>query len=122
MQLCAGHLEAQRRQAEEVRANADAGEMATRSLGRIRPRSPLGIGERPDWHHLAACRGRTEAFFPTIDVHAKRGDPDPYAEARKLCAACPVVEPCREAGRSEHHGMWAGTTPGQRRPRRHRAA
>lgn len=78
--------------------------------------------DRPDWHHLAACRGRTESLYLAFERHTKRGEPDPYAEASKLCATCPVIEPCREAGRTEHDGMWAGESPGPRRTGKRRRA
>ena len=120
VQLCAGHVDAQRRMTEAIREGADAGATGTRSLGRIRPPGPLG--DRPDWHDRAACRGQTEAFYPTWDAPGSRGGPDPYLDARKLCASCPVVTECAEAGRTERYGLWAGMSPGQRRTGKRRRA
>ena len=72
---------------------------------------------RPDWHALAACRGTGPAlFFP--DDHG----PDAYAPARSLCAGCPVIAECDAVGAHEHHGMWAGRTPAERRKMRRRIA
>jgi hypothetical protein len=41
-----------------------------------------------------------------------------YTVARRLCATCPVREPCAEAGASERHGMWGGLSPKERKRRR----
>lgn len=30
------------------------------------------------------------------------------AEAARYCQACPVIDPCREAGRSQVAGVWGG--------------
>jgi hypothetical protein len=71
------------------------------------------------WLELAACGG--SAFDPTFDVerdpfYPKDGD---YAEAKWICASCPVRQECGEdAVESEYgagrHGMRAGMTPEQR--------
>ncbi|MCO6011469.1 WhiB family transcriptional regulator [Actinoallomurus purpureus] len=39
------------------------------------------------------------------------------ADARQLCAGCPLTDACLERAleRNERHGIWGGTTPGQRR-------
>jgi WhiB family redox-sensing transcriptional regulator len=71
----------------------------------------------------AACVGvGVDVFFP------ERGDS--YIEAKAVCAACPVREPCRDAvDRAEQflrgvdvQGLYAGETPGERRRRRAAAA
>jgi Transcription factor WhiB len=71
----------------------------------------------------AACAGvGVDVFFP------ERGDS--YVEAKAVCAACPVREPCRAAvDRAEQflrgvdvQGLYAGETPGERRRRRAAAA
>lgn len=57
----------------------------------------------PDWYRRAACRGMDpEMFFPNRGSRA--------AEARAVCATCPVRAECLEAGRLEHYGVWGGTT------------
>ncbi|MDA8265175.1 MAG: WhiB family transcriptional regulator [Actinomycetota bacterium] len=122
IQLCAAHLEAQRRQAEAIRAEAAEAAGGRASTERITARqSPgpaldqFGIGERPSWQARAACSGvGPETFYPTQDAPGGQRGPDPYLDARQLCATCPVVEPCRVAGRTERYGMWAGTTPAER--------
>lgn len=68
------------------------------------------------WRTLAACRGRVEVMHPD-GRGTKYVD---YSAALALCARCPVVGPCREAGAREKLGVWGGTTPSQRFPRRRR--
>ncbi|GAA2118093.1 WhiB family transcriptional regulator [Actinomadura napierensis] len=67
------------------------------------------------WTESASCRSLDpDLFFPVADetVYA-----DQIAPIRRICAACPAVRPCLEwaltAG--EPDGIWAGTTPGERR-------
>ena len=69
------------------------------------------IPSRPAWHQAAACRGvDPRLFFP------EKGDPGRALDtARALCESCPVAAPCAEAGLREVHGVWAGTSPQQRR-------
>jgi WhiB family redox-sensing transcriptional regulator len=60
-----------------------------------------------DWRELAACRGATANFFPA------RGQPTGPIKA--ICAACPVVAECAEAGLFEKHGIWGGMSERERR-------
>jgi WhiB family redox-sensing transcriptional regulator len=63
-----------------------------------------------EWRHQAACKGMNpDVFFPT---GGGRGSLD---VARAICAGCPVSTQCFEAGRTEHTGMWGGTSVDQRR-------
>lgn len=64
----------------------------------------------------AACRGLdAELFFPA------RGEST--AEARAVCARCPIQPQCLTIAIGERHGIWANTSPRQRRHlgRQHRA-
>ncbi len=75
--------------------------------------SVLPVAEHPAWHEHATCRGKGPAlFFPEL------GKRSAYAEARQLCDGCPVRSECAAAGAHEGHGVWGGTTPPQRHPRR----
>ena len=51
-----------------------------------------------------------DPFFP--DTHR----PDPWAEARAICADCPVIDACLTGAidRREPHGLWGGLTPAER--------
>jgi WhiB family transcriptional regulator, redox-sensing transcriptional regulator len=67
------------------------------------------------WYRLAACRGApTDLFFPDPG----RADHAAVAEAKAVCAACPVQEPCLVAGMAEYHGIWGGLTVRERRAMR----
>lgn len=67
--------------------------------------------ERPDWHSEAACRGKDpDIFFPPQVSHT----PTDYAEAKAICATCPVIDQCLAAHRHERHGCWAATSPRDR--------
>jgi hypothetical protein len=79
--------------------------------------------DRDVWRLFARCRGTDLSLF-----FATPGDPaglaSPYATARALCTACPVVDACRRAcdveerGLSRPEGFRAGETPAQRIARR----
>lgn len=71
------------------------------------------LTRRPSWHAEVACRGMgTDAFFPTKGHMPTR--------AIAVCADCTVVEECRVAVEVEPEtpGVWAATTPMQRRAMR----
>ena len=60
------------------------------------------------WREQAACKGRTNLFFPR---RAERPEARARREARAaaLCAVCPVLAPCREHARAQHeYGYWGG--------------
>lgn len=68
----------------------------------------------PTFDGTQACAGMDpELFFPTRATGARQK----IAEAKKVCAACPFTDPCREyatwaqgsAGRYLD-GVWGGTT------------
>ncbi|HWS44503.1 MAG TPA: WhiB family transcriptional regulator [Acidimicrobiia bacterium] len=68
------------------------------------PRLPL-IQTPTDWFADAACRGAdTDVFFPSSDAAA--------AEAKAICAACPVREDCLEHALEMRpsDGVWGGLT------------
>ena len=70
------------------------------------------------WYDQAACKGVSPSvFFPEDD----QAD---YGLARRLCATCPVREPCLDdAQRARiNHGMFGGLTPKERRAARRGAA
>jgi WhiB family transcriptional regulator, redox-sensing transcriptional regulator len=62
------------------------------------------------WRQRAACRGiDPEVFYPTSDEEAD--------EAKRICAQCPVREPCLEyaLAHREREGVWGGATERERR-------
>ena len=112
--LCEGHLLDQKR----LRAGVE-----TRPPSSPAPIGPawlveLAAAREAPWTALAACRGETALMFPESD----RRLPADYGPALALCERCPVVEPCRQAGAREHHGVWGGLSPARRRRNRPPAA
>ena len=75
---------------------------------------------RDDWRSDAACRGMDPALFHP-QVTEKRGSvaDRAYAQARRVCAVCPVADQCLACAltNDQRDGMWGGTTPRQRRGR-----
>jgi len=68
-----------------------------------------------EWEHRRACRDADPSdFYPDVKGEARKA-----AEARALeiCAECPVAKQCLQAAldNREFHGVWGGTTAGQRR-------
>lgn len=76
------------------------------------------ILQSEQWKKYAACRGKglTSIFF--ADRYTKE-----QAEAKKICATCPVKQACREYGLSlgaGEGGIWGGLNQNdRRRVRRH---
>lgn len=67
------------------------------------------------WSETAACRSLDpDLFFPVADetVYSEH-----MAPIRRVCAACPAARQCLEwaLATGEPHGIWAGTTPSERR-------
>jgi hypothetical protein len=76
----------------------------------LRVEDPAG----DEWMAEAACKGRTSLFFgiagerPERRVRRER-------TARRVCAECSVVEPCRERARSgRENGFWGGESEEER--------
>jgi WhiB family redox-sensing transcriptional regulator len=66
----------------------------------------------PSWREFARCRGvDPEVFYPVSDDDADA------EQAKSICAACPVREPCLEFALStrEKNGVWGGLTERERR-------
>ncbi len=64
------------------------------------------------WRKHAACRGLdAEIFYPGTDDEADA------AEAKAICALCPVRQACLEHALAsrEREGVWGGTTERERR-------
>ena len=74
------------------------------------PAPPLG-----GWRYRAACRGADlDLFFPSRGQSAE--------PARRICAACPVREPCLDYALRHGitHGIWGGLAERDRRALRTR--
>jgi WhiB family transcriptional regulator, redox-sensing transcriptional regulator len=73
--------------------------------------------QRQPWMTEGLCKGSSASFFPS-ETRTNRVSADKYAEAVKVCQSCPVIQECREYGKDERFGVWGGTTPSNRSPRR----
>jgi WhiB family redox-sensing transcriptional regulator len=75
---------------------------------------PLAVSDRLTWMDSAACKGRTTLFFGIAGERPERRAKREVA-ARKLCAECPVDEPCRDLARSSReNGFWGGESEEER--------
>jgi WhiB family transcriptional regulator, redox-sensing transcriptional regulator len=77
----------------------------------------LQVSAPDDWVLLAACRGKTELFFPP-DISESRSDRRRReARAKVVCDSCEVRTEClTEAVESgERFGIWGGLTERERR-------
>lgn len=71
------------------------------------------IADPEGWREMAACASvGGEAFFPE---GTQNGITRAILNAKAICATCPVKAMCLEAGLEERYGIWAGTTPTERK-------
>jgi WhiB family transcriptional regulator, redox-sensing transcriptional regulator len=70
------------------------------------------------WQGLASCRGDDSTFFFAPSYFEKRREKQAReAVAKRICATCPVIEPCLDFALStrEAHGVWGGLNETERR-------
>lgn len=75
-----------------------------------------------DWRHRAACRDEDpELFFPVGNSGPALAQ---IAEAKAVCARCPVVSQCLEWAISsgQDAGVWGGLSEDERRSLKRRRA
>lgn len=79
-------------------------------MARGRSRIQIRI-DRPNWQKDAACRGMgPDLFYP------EKHDSKAPILAKKICASCPVKEPCQQHGLAyESFGIWGGASERRRR-------
>jgi hypothetical protein len=66
---------------------------------------------RPDWFDDAACKGRTDLFFPAEDANkgGSLDDSKRRRDARAMCQSCPVRVECRATAVVWNEtGIWGG--------------
>jgi len=77
-----------------------------------------------EWQLRAACRGmETSSFFhPWNDRGVSRHERE--AQAKQVCAGCPVLAECRSHALSvqEAYGVWGGMTENERDALLHRSS
>lgn len=89
-----------------------------------RPAHPGGAGMTAPivlagLHERAACAGLNPDLWMPGDDATTEQITDAYAQARRVCARCPVRVTClrtvmAQESPSARYGMWAGLTPGER--------
>ena len=69
---------------------------------------------RRDWWQAAACRTADPDIFFPVSAHGP-GEED-IAQAKEVCAQCPVRRQCLQFALATHqmHGVWGGTTEEER--------
>jgi WhiB family redox-sensing transcriptional regulator len=74
-------------------------------------RTPL---DREEWVAKAACKGQTHLFFPPL-AERPQARVRREAQARVLCASCPVEQQCRGFARTNReYGLWGGESEEER--------
>lgn len=70
----------------------------------------------PDWREESACYGMDQRLFFGTPGEDKGNEAGRIAEAKAVCAGCPVVEQCRDYAMTirEKYGVWGGLTGGER--------
>ncbi|WP_042404809.1 WhiB family transcriptional regulator [Streptacidiphilus carbonis] len=74
-----------------------------------------------DWRHGAVCAQEDpELFFPVGEAGPALLQAE---EAKAVCRRCPVMDLCLTWALTtgQEHGVWGGTTEGERRAARRRA-
>lgn len=75
---------------------------------------PLVVGLDTTWMQRAACKGQPSLFFGIAGERPERRARR-EAAASKVCASCPVIEPCRQAARlNRESGYWGGESEEER--------
>lgn len=78
-------------------------------------RRTTGLTHGENWREAAACRDTDpELFFPLSESGKSL---DQVAEAKAICAGCPVRQPCLAFAlrTGQAHGIWGGLTEEERR-------
>ncbi len=91
---------------EPLKPDESVGRSELFSIDSVAAETPVAFSpDNRDWEELAACRtepGATDVFFSEelADI----------VEAKRICAACPVIAPCLEGAiaRAEPCGVWGG--------------
>lgn len=77
----------------------------------------LALLEPPEWHAQAACKGKSDLFYPPEGT--SKADYANFARrAKAICEGCPVQAQCLEAGREETYGIWGGESNRSRKAER----
>ena len=94
--------------------------MTARRYQHTRAKTP-NLERGDDWRDLSQCIGRYELFHVPNDAWTSH--PEQEAEAKAVCATCPVRAQCLALAieKGDQHGIFGGRTPAERSAIRRRA-
>ena len=95
--------------------------MTARRYQHTRAKTPDTV-RGDDWRDQARCVGRYELFHVPNDAWTSH--PEQEAEAKAVCATCPVRAQCLALAieKGDQHGIFGGRTPNERRAIQRRRA
>jgi WhiB family transcriptional regulator, redox-sensing transcriptional regulator len=79
-------------------------------------RLPVPVTDIWDWQMRGACRGMDSALFFHPEGERGSARSDREAQAKQICASCPVLEQCRAHALAVHepYGVWGGLSEAER--------
>jgi WhiB family redox-sensing transcriptional regulator len=81
-----------------------------------KPATDPTLADHGSWLPEAACHGMNTELFFSADFARGAAKRNQEAEAKAVCAICPVIGQClaRALEVSEPHGIWGGMNPEER--------
>ncbi len=79
-------------------------------------RLPVPVTEVWEWQLQGSCRGLDSALFFHPEGERGPARANREAKAKQICAACPVLEQCRQHALAVHepYGVWGGLSESER--------
>ena len=79
-------------------------------------RLPVPVTDIWDWQMRGACRGMDSALFFHPEGERGSARSGREAQAKQICASCPVLEQCRAHALAVHepYGVWGGLSEAER--------
>ena len=79
-------------------------------------RLPVPVTDVWDWQMLGACRGMDSALFFHPEGERGTARSGREAQAKQICAGCPVLAECRAHALAVHepYGVWGGLSESER--------
>jgi WhiB family redox-sensing transcriptional regulator len=79
-------------------------------------RLPAPVTDVYDWQIQAACRGMDSALFFHPEGERGSARSGREAQAKQICAGCPVLTQCRAHALAAHepYGVWGGLSEAER--------
>jgi WhiB family transcriptional regulator, redox-sensing transcriptional regulator len=79
-------------------------------------RLPVPVTDIWDWQMRGACRGMDSALFFHPEGERGPARSGREAQAKQICASCPVLDQCRTHALAVHepYGVWGGLSESER--------